>query len=100
TPLFKEFGRETPVRCFISNVFCSLFAELKIRSVPIRFRPGTSGTLNALVLIDLQERAGSANDAHLTERETGGSERRPGTTSRLTDRLNVRRGRFDRTLCA
>ena len=74
-PLRKELRRYPLPGGFISDVLGALFAEFEMRTLAVGFWPGTSGTIDAILLIKLQQGARAADEAHLAPRKPGGDQR-------------------------
>src|SRR5512132_3517422 len=89
-PLLKELGSNVRAGGFVGHVLRAFFAELKVRALAIWFRPGTTGTVNAILLIELKQGARPADHAHLAESEPGRGQCRGHAPRDFTDRLNFR----------
>jgi hypothetical protein len=72
-------------------VLGALFAKLKMGTLAIRLGPGAAGTINALLLIYLQQRAGAADDTHLAECETRRGQGRSGAAGGFGNWFRFRR---------
>src|SRR2546422_7184349 len=66
-PLFEKFRRDSLRSRFIGDVLGAFFAKFEMRALAVGFGPGATGTIDALLLIQLQQRARSAHWAHLFE---------------------------------
>jgi len=96
---FGEKLRRNSFSCgFISDVFCAFFTEFEMRAFSVRFGPSTSWTVDALLLVELQQRSRPANYAHFAPRKSRGGERRGHAARSLWRRLDVRSISFERRL--
>ena len=67
TPVSKEVRRDT-LRCgFVGNVFRTVLAKLCMGSLAIGFGPGTTGTIEAALLIQFQQSACSTHNTHFRQ---------------------------------
>src|SRR5437660_12366473 len=63
-PFRKELRRGSLPGRFISDVLRAFFAKFKMRTLAVRLRPGATGTIDSVFLIELQQRARAAHDTH------------------------------------
>src|SRR6266498_2086862 len=73
-PLPKKF-RSYAFGCrFIRDMLRAVFAKLRVRALAVRLGPGTTRTIEPILLVELQERTHAACDAHLIPGGLGGSD--------------------------
>src|SRR5438445_7994021 len=64
-PFRKELRRGSLPGRFISDVLRAFFAKFKMRTLAVRLRPGAAGTIDSVLLIELQQRASAPHNTHL-----------------------------------
>ncbi len=100
SPPLEEFGLDTFGRGFIGDVLGALFAKLETRAFAVRLRPGTAGTIYAFLLIQLEQRARAADDAHFAEGVFCRRERSGNSAGNFADGFDQQRGALFRRLCS
>src|SRR5207237_191732 len=93
-PFRKELRRGSLPGRFISDVLRAFFAKFKMRTLAVRLRPGAAGTIDSVLLIELQQRASAPHNTHLTERVLRGGNRGGHATGRFADRFDLDGRRF------
>src|SRR5688572_32123104 len=71
--MFSSFNDTTSTAIYTLSLHDALpifFAELKVRTLAIRFRPRATRTINAARLVHFQKRARAANKPHLDRKST------------------------------
>src|SRR6185369_8499629 len=67
TPVSKELRCDTLRSCFVGNVFRTVLAKLCMGSFAVGFRPSTTGTIEAVLLIQFQQSARGSHDTHFRQ---------------------------------
>jgi hypothetical protein len=70
--LFEEFGRDPPGSRLVSDMLGAIFAKLGVGTFAIRFRPGTTGTIESTFLVQVQEGPQSTANTHFAPRNFSG----------------------------
>src|SRR5437868_5858420 len=80
-PLSKKLRRRAFLGRFVGDVLSALFAEFEMRTLAVRLRPGATGTIDSVLLIELQQRARAAQNTHLSPGKLRGYQGRLRATS-------------------
>ena len=62
----EKLGRQSAVVRLVCDSLRAVFAEVERRTLAIGFRPGTSGAINAALLVDFKQRQCAAHESGLT----------------------------------
>src|ERR1043166_6685913 len=64
-PFRKKLGGDALFSRLVSDMLRAFFTEFKMRTLAVGLRPGAARTIDAVLLIELQQRARATDDAHL-----------------------------------
>src|SRR6267142_1367899 len=97
-PLLEKLRSDAFGGGFIGDVLGALFAELEMRALAVRLGPGAAGTIDTFLLIQLEQRARAADDAHLTKSVFYRGDRGGNSAGNFADGFGQQRGGFFRRL--
>src|SRR5438045_7519188 len=64
TPLSKKLRRRAFLCGLVGDVLRAFLTKFKMRTLAVRLRPGATGTIDSVLLIELQQRARAAHHTH------------------------------------